>query len=569
MRELRSGSQILFGFLPEQTVDLQGRIWKVKDWPNALVEAVDPSFLRRELIQQARPWEAAGTDGGYVAHLRQNREVRVLALNKDNGVRVVPFPDFWMCKRCRRVKTGELSKCKCGSAQFGQLPFVAFHDACGGIRSPWIPPCPQHKDLQVVLPGTAKAHEIKFVCPDCGADLRSGFGTPRCQCGQGLLTHNVHRAASVYTPRSLVIVNPPSIQRVRRLNEAGGPARALSWVVGGMTPRTVDEVGLTAAALFRQLCDQGLSETTAKALVAQAAAAGELVEDTVPIQLPRAREEGAHAAAVQIALAVSESRRRVTDLVQATPSESPLGRLYRREYQAAIDDAGLEAVELVDTFPVLTGNFGYTRGDPTPGKSRLVPFKDARGNYAIYADVGNTEALFFRLKPTRVAQWLRAAGHGVRPWSDDRSARLAILGDADFPGPGDDIVQSDMGTSVLRLVHSYSHRVIRRAAVFAGIDRNALSELLVPQHLGFFVFAAARGDFVLGGLQAVFETEMHRLLAEICSGEHRCPLDPGCRRGGGACMACLHIGEPSCRYFNRGLDRETLLSYLRLRPQPT
>src|SRR5690606_34183979 len=53
--------------------------------------------------------------------------------------------------------------------------------------------------------------------------------------------------------------------------------------------------------------------------------------------------------------------------------------------QAAIDAAGLEGVELVDTFPVLTGNFGYIRGDPTPGESRLVPFKDARGNYAIYA----------------------------------------------------------------------------------------------------------------------------------------------------------------------------------------
>jgi len=66
---------------------------------------------------------------------------------------------------------------------------------------------------------------------------------------------------------------------------------------------------------------------------------------------------------------------------------------------------------------------------------------------------------------------------------------------------------------------------------------------VVPLHLGFFLYAAARGDFVLGGLQAVFETELHRLLAGVVEGDQRCPLDPGCQRSGGACMACLHVGE--------------------------
>jgi len=107
-------------------------------------------------------------------------------------------------------------------------------------------------------------------------------------------------------------------------------------------------------------------------------------------------------------------------------------------------------------------------------------------------------------------------------------------------------------------VHSYAHRFIRLAAVYAGIDRNALSELLVPLHLGFYVYSASSGDFVLGGLQAVFESDLHGLLAAVVQDEHRCPLDPGCLHSGGACMACLHLGEPSCRYYNRFLDRSTL-----------
>jgi hypothetical protein len=48
------------------------------------------------------------------------------------------------------------------------------------------------------------------------------------------------------------------------------------------------------------------------------------------------------------------------------------------------------------------------------------------------------------------------------------------------------------------------------------------------------------------------------LLANVVDREHRCALDPGCARGAGACLACLHVGEPSCRYFNTYLDRKSL-----------
>lgn len=111
---------------------------------------------------------------------------------------------------------------------------------------------------------------------------------------------------------------------------------------------------------------------------------------------------------------------------------------------------------------------------------------------------------------------------------------------------------------MLTLIHSYAHRIIRQLAVLAGVDRESLAEYLVPHHLGAFVYATPRGDFVLGGLQSVFETDLHRLLEQQVDAESRCPLDPGCDRAGGACLACLHIGEPSCTHYNRFLNRKTL-----------
>lgn len=96
------------------------------------------------------------------------------------------------------------------------------------------------------------------------------------------------------------------------------------------------------------------------------------------------------------------------------------------------------------------------------------------------------------------------------------------------------------------------------AAVFAGIERDSLSELVLPHMLSFFVYAAARGDFVLGGLQALFESDLHSLINLLVSDEHRCALDPGCNDHGAACAVCLHLGEPSCRMFNTNLSRNVL-----------
>src|SRR5690606_26616254 len=113
--------------------------------------------------------------------------------------------------------------------------------------------------------------------------------------------------------------------------------------------------------------------------VESARAAGELAADDEQVELPSDREEDAHAAAVQIALALYDSRRRLRDMIEGTEPDSAAGRMYRTEYPRALEAAGLEDVELVDAFPVLTGNFGYTRGDQEPGSGRLMPFKDAKG----------------------------------------------------------------------------------------------------------------------------------------------------------------------------------------------
>ena len=368
----------------------------------------------------------------------------------------------------------------------------------------------------------------------------------------------MHRAASVYVPRVIVMVNPPSLEKVRKIRQAGGPEKALSWALSGFDADSFEAASLTEDSLRADLLSKGLPGGLIDQFILSATSSGAIGPSDGAATLQEPHLSQAQSGAVNIALALSDSRTRVKDLVSSTHASSLLGNKYRIAYPAAFRRMGLETIEFLDSFPVLTGSYGYTRGDSTPGASRLVPFKDRRGKYVVYGDIMQTEALFVRLAPALVAEWLRMSGYTLPDWSDDRTARIAILQSAIVPESGSSTTPETTGSRLLTLVHSYAHWFIRQLAVRAGIERNSLSEFLVAEHCGFIVYAAARGDFVLGGLQAVFETELDSFLGEIAAGDLRCPLDPGCRRGGGACVACLHLGEPSCRYYNTYLSRVTL-----------
>lgn len=555
----RSRSQVLRGYLPQQTQDLNGGIYRVSEWSNPAPVQVDDEALRRHLLHQIRPFEQHGTDAGVAADLRAGARIEVVEVDDDRGVQAERFPQVWLCHACRRIGKRRDTACRCGARRWGQLHFVGFHK-CGRIEEPWIKRCPQHDDVQLISPRSAKAADIRFVCPTCHVETMKGLGFKKCPgCGQGQIIWNVHKARSVYAPVGSVIVNAPRPEQRRALLAAGGARRALDWVLHDMNAHTPAEHGgkPSRTEFTQNLVTNGIGADLAEHLADQAAAAGGLDDgsgaallDSLP---PRVLEDAEYDA-VDIAIALADSRVRQTQL----PAQfKPDG--YDARYQQALTGAGLHAVDLIEQFPVLNFMYGFTRGGGDPFESRLVPFRAPRRGYRLHGELSPTEALYFQLDPLRVAHWLGRRGFpDLASITDPVLARLAILATASLPQPGDTIGDPTVGSEITTLVHTMAHRVIRQASAFAGIDRDALSEYLIPRHLGFFVYAAARGDFVLGGLQAMYESDMDALLRIVSHGENRCPLDPGCSRGTGACSACLHIGEPSCRGFNTLLDRRTL-----------
>lgn len=543
--------------LPTQTVDLEGGVWRVTHWADPAGLHVDQTSVRTTLLEAIAPWALHGRDAGLDAELRSNAHVEVVEVNEDRGVLVERFPRQWRCRQCGRLTTDRVSQCRCGSRSIAQMQHVAYH-ACGALQEPWLPRCQTHRAVAVRLPGTATAREMFFFCPECQQALSTrGFPFQPCACGASEgMTRNVHRAGAVFSPHYAVLVNPPDPAAAARLRASGGGARALEWIVDGLGLTRPGEGQQTVEGLAESLVQGGVSPETARELAESAFEKGAVARGAAQgeIDLPQPVRERAQEEAMSLASALDQGRVRIDDMVENTTP--PLRTLYETSYREATNSARLSNVELLTNFPVATLAFGFTRGGSDPTDTTLVAFRE-RGRLRTYGMLTRTEAVLFQLDPLAVLNWLRDQGHDLPEVGDAREARVAILRAIEIPRPTEEHPHP-VGTSLLTLLHSYGHRLVRFMAVTAGVERDGLAEYLLPHHLSIIVYASARGQFILGALQAMFETSLDRLLDDFVHGETRCPLDPGCRSGGGACMACLHLGEPSCRWFNRFLDRAVL-----------
>jgi hypothetical protein len=543
--------------LPTQTVDLEGGVWRVVHWGDPVHLALDQTSVRAALLEAVAPWAIHGHDAGFDSELRGRAPVEVVAINEDRGVLVEHFPRQWRCRVCGRLTAERVPRCRCGSTSIAQMQHVAYH-SCGALQEPQLPRCQTHHAVAVRLPGTATAKEMYFFCPECRRPLSArGFPFQPCACGarEGM-TRNVHRAGAVFSPHYAVLVNPPDQAAAARLRAGGGGARALEWILSGLGVVTPGEGRQTVEGLIETLLQSGLTLETARDLAEQAYARGEVARGAARggIDLPAAVRDRAQEEALSLASALEQGRVRIDEMVENTTP--PLRTLYETSYRDAVVDAGLSNVELLTNFPVATLAFGFTRGGSDPTDTTLRAFRE-RGGLRAYGMLTKTEAILFQLDPIAVLRFLRSQGHDLPETADPREARLSILRSVEIPRPTEENPHL-VGGAVLTLLHSYGHRLIRVLAATAGIERDGLAEYLLPHHLSIIVYASARGQFVLGALQAMFETSLNRLLSDFVHGEARCPLDPGCRTGGGACMACLHLGEPSCRWFNRFLDRSAL-----------
>jgi hypothetical protein len=266
-------------------------------------------------------------------------------------------------------------------------------------------------------------------------------------------------------------------------------------------------------------------------------------------------------------------------------------------YHDDLDRLGIDATRVIEDFPVQTFVYGYTRGGRSEDEARINAFSqnasDGDGT-PIFVDTSETEAVQFDLDISEVLLWLAAnvpstsdgsatRGPVTLPAIEDTTAgaltqareeirnlttaeQWAFLinhldpvdGYGRFDTDAGDSVEGEVTEYVFKLLHTFSHVLLKQTSTISGFDRTNLSEFLFPRALSVVIYANNREEFNIGGMNTMVEQQLDNLLGQAEVHGNECVYDPVCSQRQGACLSCLHVSEISCSYFNQVLSRDYL-----------
>jgi len=610
----RGLSQVMFNYLPERTFDYDrgACIAKVFELMVSPVKGIDTDRLCAAIDAYLKPWEGRIADFDV-------RKPHLMLFGKPTKVLFNLFPLTFQCLRCDCVKSFEnekafvkadgVGKClNCGTRdRFEQIYHVLVHE-CGhmaGVFPRKCPKCTSKDRIALDLRGSQQAKDFQWRCLRC--QVSAGplqRPCPICKPGtteaggdaEGAAPRSAqmrvipHRANNAYYPHNITVLNLPTEQTAALrdhpqrdqilatavINERYDLGALLASVQRGPegTPSDIDTLldGLSASeqAELRRSLDRMAElrnqrrQRTAEAIAASAAVLGEngWLEVLEYVNVHTLKTLG------------PEDLRRQIDI------RHPGRGILVDRFADLAERAGLSDVRLVKDFPVVTAVFGYTRVSYAPEtevggstvKTQFHGFNtlmavahEHKRKRPVFVDDAATEALMFKLSPSRVARWLNARGHAVRQeaMSDGQVAREWLL--QNMTGVDQFVTLAGMppiARDVFVLTHTLSHLVIRSLTRLSGIERTGLAEYLFPR-LGSFVVYNTKAGSNLGGLHTVYSEMQEELLSSLredlllqtcvydplCSAEHR-----------SSCHACTHLPEMCCSHYNRGLSRAILFN---------
>lgn len=565
-------SQTLLKNLPDQTYNWDGRKGSFigKDDVDTREMDVPRAWIKRSLGRLIRPFvEQARADGIALPYMTVI-EKEQFALLEPRRLRGELFPRTYVCRTCGHFSTTDESPERVKCPKHGrevQWSFVEFH-GCGHISGLVPPVCKNHcrAGMLLVNRSSRSFKDWEWKCARCNTKAERGVYRYCPSCKKGMVGVMRADAGTVFYPQYVNVVNPPARDDYALLDNDIVYRAAVAQALGAL-PLGLD-------GLRKAMNDGGSVESLEKARRQLIEDYGLDEDDPMLDTMLKRRQQKAGAqqnwtAAVDalglseeimtelgfqcVELTLTREGKVITldDLVkQAPPAMKPL---YDVTYRDVLDRYGFAEATLIREFPRATVVAGYTRDSRKPAPGVMFNFfKGADGNYAMYGQRTETEAILFRLDPARVLKWLVASGIVDDPGDVNAQAWLFSVMQpvtSVFDPPGDRITRS-----VLGLVHSVAHRVLKAVAIRSGLAAESLAEYLLPHNLAFAIYANTGGEFVLGGLEHVYRNYLADSLAQV-DADRRCVFDPPCNRNNGACAQCMYLSETSCDRFNKTLSR--------------
>jgi hypothetical protein len=593
----RGKQQVLLNYVPERTFDFEriGTIARVHRVRGFLREDLNLSLVLRSIHEQLEPWLPAYRP---VLQNVTNAADRFVLL-EPRSVDASMFPLVFWCQssNCGHVlvrhedppRTADCPRCH-SSRSLRQMRFVKVH-RCGAIE-PLAPPqcecCRQSREMALSTRGSETISGFQWVCRAC--NTRTGVFAGYCrQCtwpgpdqDKKRMSIMVHRAAATFFPQQVVLLNQPGAEMAAFLGTDRWQAVAAGRffeLPAAMRGRLVDFAVAGATASTAQA---GLSDADKTALRAKGMSDEQIVQyERMQAILLTGRQSASQASTPQgIATALVHDsgvawgawEHAGQEMLEAvTPRENGTIRSISAHLSASgsheqqvCSRLGLAELALVTEFPITTAVFGYSRVDYQPNECFVNPFpadRDAGGKFPVFVNVTAADALLFRLDHRSVLEWLSANGMPVTvPATGDRVLAERAVFVSMFEGV--DLRQtidaaSPQARMVFGLMHALSHAALRHAGLLCGLDPTSLAEYVLPRALSLAIYSNQSFGATIGALTALFEQSIEDWLGRIVE-TRRCLYDPVCAVDGGACHACAHASETSCRFFNVNLGRQFL-----------
>lgn len=242
------------------------------------------------------------------------------------------------------------------------------------------------------------------------------------------------------------------------------------------------------------------------------------------------------------------------------------------DYIGIAEVLGFSKVQICSGVPIVFAAYGYTRKERECRKGvKLHGFPQEMEKKNIYATRLETEGVLFELNRRKVLNWLLdnqmiqkedlpqdMSDYGIKMWFLDR-VRLDRI--TPFTAIDETDTYGVISKRVYTLIHSISHALINEASEICGLDKNSLSEYILPSIPAVFVYCSNSQGFNMGALYNAFQSHFDRWLKHAKEQSKKCIFDPICVDKEKACVGCLFLNEVSCQHFNKDLDRGYLCGY--------
>lgn len=592
----RGKNQVLFRYLPEQTIDFSKgmAIARITEIHGMRPPDISHNAVLQRVGLEIRAWN------------EQNRPRLTDSILLDTSrfdlidpreVQCELFPKVFWCQNryCGRVhdftRSNRLPSATCPACQASwlvQLRFVKIH-RCGNLEPLTPPSCARCNSgrgrMALDTRGSERVSSFRWICRNCLTTQQVIAGVcPHCTGTDRKMEIQVHRAGKTFYPYATTLLNVPDKELDALMNR---DVSMWAPVVAAKFLRLPEVSDFRLLDLARTLLTQesaGGSSVPVEELtqLTERLQSGKIEVDQMIRELNVLKSRAEHRSGlvdpIELMTSIAErsgiesnvwvssvyplmesllpSETAFTTCITSLSADSPERLLAR--------DMGILDIELVSDFPIVTATYGFSRSEHGPNNAYLNPFpgtQNSGNKHPVFVDRIQADAIRIRLNPHTVLEWIDASGSATRlpSGTDGNLARIGyfvrLASDANlFSTIGRDLVELRMAFGLL---HTLSHLAVKQAALLCGLERTSLSEYVLPCSLEFFLYSNHRGGRTIGALTALFEQTLREWLMSIIDARD-CVYDPVCKEHGSACHACAHLAETSCRFFNLNLSRSFL-----------